>query len=64
MLGILLSNTQFLLLGSSQSYGEDRPIKYIVLKGLCQEICLSQMVDMWLLLLVLFKKMLQIFHTF
>lgn len=61
---IKLSNTQSLLLGSSQSNGEDRPVKYIVSKGLCQDIFLSQMVDMWLLLLMLFKKCFKYFMLF
>lgn len=33
---IKLRNTQSLPLGNSQSKGEDRPVKYIVLKGFCQ----------------------------
>lgn len=51
---VRLSNTQSLLLRSSQSNEEDRLVKYIVLKDLCQDIFLSQMVDMWMLLLMLF----------
>lgn len=61
---VRLSNTQSLLLRSSQSNEEDRLVKYIVLKDLCQDIFLSQMVDMWMLLLMLFKKCFKYFIVF